>query len=271
MTHVQVIFQGIILWWMASSPAVVLIPDLTAISHNASISALQSAFAGGVCPPGFVLANSTCSFALNGAGNAGGVQIELATNGSPTTMPLTPQNICPVPSLSAGDLRLRPAYIPATGTGNAAWMTAVGGTAQPVIASCSDAPDCPRYVSWSVDAATGSSVVLVLKNLKSNVPFAAVLNDGARLTILNAPDATVSHERLMKRQSAAKQKESATTQPVPVALLVEDWCAYFSMVEQADGSPLPCPTGAPPIPVCPVRGSIPEQFQTIACSNSQYP
>jgi hypothetical protein len=278
MSEVSVVFQGMILWWAVSSPGVVLIPDLTATQsrHTASISAPASAFAGGVCPPGFVDAGGACAFLLDGAGKAGGVQIELLSN-MVAPAPRSSASLCAVPPLqhTANDpLVLLPAYTPPSGTGNAAWMSIVGGTGTTVMAPCANPPDCPRYGKWTVAGAENSDVVLVLKNLKTGPPLLVLLNAGAELTIANVPVPEVLHERAKR---SARSKETEEPRMTDSA---EDWCSYFSMValQSNPTQAAPCP-GKPPIPSCtaPVLKSLLHPrghgmgIQTIACSSSQYP
>ncbi|MCU1349442.1 MAG: hypothetical protein JWO56_2472 [Acidobacteria bacterium] len=280
MSEVSVLFQGMILWWTASSPAVVLVPDLTAtqIRHTASISGPVSAFAGGVCPAGFVDAGGACAFLLDDAGKAGGVQIELLSNMAAPTAFFS-NSMCAVPPLqhTANDsLVLRSEYIPPSGTGNTAWMSVLGGTGAAVMASCTNPPDCPRFGKWTVTAGPASNVVLVLKNLEAGPPRLALLNDGAELTIANVPVPAVLHERLEKRRAGSKEKE----EPPLMTDAAEDWCYYFSMValQSNPTQAASCP-GKPPIPACtaPVLTARTQArgqgmgIQTIACSSSQYP
>jgi hypothetical protein len=280
MNEVSVLFQGMILWWTASNPAVVLVPNLTAseVPHTASISAQRSAFAGGVCPEGFIDASGTCFFQLDHAGKAGGVQIELLSNmAAPAAF--TSDSICAVPPLQheANDpLVLRAQYIPPSGTGNTAWMSALGGTGAAVMASCDNPPDCPRYMKWTVTAGPASNVVLVLKNLEAGPPRLVLLNDGSELTIANNPVPAVLHERQEKPRAGSKKSDE---RPL-MTDSAEDWCSYFSMVARQSNTAeaTPCP-GKPPVPAC----SAPPQaartqprghgvgIQTIACSSSQYP
>jgi hypothetical protein len=280
MSEVSVLLQGMILWWTASNPAVVLVPDLTGAQapHTASISGPSSAFAGGVCPEGFVDAGGTCFFRLDHAGKAGGVQVELLSN-MPAPAAFTSDSMCAVPRLqhTANDpFVLRSEYIPPSGTGNTAWMSALGGTGAAVIASCDNPPDCPRYMKWTVTAGPASNVVLVLKNLEAGPPRLALLNDGAELTIANNPMPTVLPERREKPRAGSKKSDE---RPL-MTDAADDWCSYFSMVARQSNSAeaTPCP-GKPPVPAC----SAPSQalrtqahgdgmgIQTIACSSSQYP
>ncbi|HYI12423.1 MAG TPA: hypothetical protein VEK57_25440 [Thermoanaerobaculia bacterium] len=284
MSEVSVLFQGMILWWAASNPAVVLVPDLTAAQapHRATISAPASAFAGGACPARFDHTGNTCFFVLDHAGNAGGVQIELLSNTAAPT-PLTPDSMCAVPPLqhTANDpLVLRPAYTPPSGAGNTAWMSVLGGTGEAVMAECEHHRDCPRYGKWTVTAAGNSDVVLVLKNLKNGAPpLLALLNGGAELIVANVPVPTVLHQRLEKRRAGSKEKEEPLMTDA-----AEDWCSYFSMVALQSKSntveATPCP-GKPRIPECPEPELVQTArlqghghghgIQTIACSSSQYP
>lgn len=280
MSEVSVLFQGMILWWAASNPAVVLVPDMTAAEapHTARISAPSSAFHGGACPAGFNHTGTTCFFVLDHAGNAGGVQIELLSNAAAPT-PLDSASMCAMPPLqhTANDpLVLRPAYTPPSGTGNTAWMTVLGGTGTAVMAECEHPPDCPRYGKWTVTAAGNADVVLVLKNLQNGAPpLLALLNDDAELIIENVPVPVVLHERLEQRRAGSQEKE----QPL-MTDSAEDWCGYFSMVALRSNAAeaAPCP-GKPQIPSCtaPVlTGRLRPRghghgIETVACSSSQYP
>jgi hypothetical protein len=278
MSEVSVVFQGMILWWTVSNPGVVLIPDLTAAQsrHTASISGPVGAFAGGVCPAGFVDAGGACAFLLDGAGKPGGVQIELLSNmvASPAR---SAASMCAVPPLqhTANDpLVLLSAYTPPWGSGNAAWMSVVGGTGTTVMAPCANPPDCPRYGKWTVAGAENSDVVLVLKNLQAGPPLLVLLNDGAELTIANVPEPAVLHERAERRAGSKETEEPRMTNSA------EDGGSYFSMValQSNPTQAAPCP-GKPPIPTCtaPVlAGRLQPRghgmgIQTIACSSSQYP
>jgi hypothetical protein len=169
---------------------------------------------------------------------------------------------------------LRAAYTPPSGTGNAAWMSVLGGTGTTVMAPCANPPDCPRYGKWTVAGVENSDVVLVLKNLHAGPPLLVLLNDGAELTIANVPVPAVLHER-EKRRAGSKEKEDPR-----MTDSAEDWCSYFSMValQSNPTQAAPCP-GKPPIPSCtaPVLTALPHPrghgmgIQTIACSSSQYP
>jgi hypothetical protein len=282
MSEVSVVFQGMILWWTVSSPAVVLVPNLTAppSSHTASISAPVSAFAGGACPAGFIDAGGACAFVLDGAGKTGGVQIELLSN-TTATAAHSAASMCAVPPLqhAANDpFVLRPAFTPPSGSGNAAWMNVLGGTGTSVMANCANPPDCPRYGKWTVTAAAHSDVVLVLKNLQAGPPLLVLLNDGAELTIANIPVSPVPPVLQPQQQ---KQRAAASENEEPLLTdAAEDWCSYFSMValQSNPSAAAPCP-GKPPIPSCTptLLRAIPHVhghgmgIQTIACSSSQYP
>jgi hypothetical protein len=282
MSEVSVVFQGMILWWTVSNPAVVLVPDLTEahVKHTASISGPPSAFAGGTCPAGAIDVGGNCYFLLDGAGKAGGVQIELLSN-MPAPKSFSSDSMCAVPPLqhTANDpFVLRAEYTPPSGTGNTAWMTVLGGTSASVMAPCAGHLDCPRYGKWTVTAGPNSNVVLVLKNLQAGPPMMALLNDGAELTIANVPDAAMQQARRKKLRSGSKEKEEPLMTDA-----AEDWCSYFSMValQSNPAAAAPCP-GKPPIPTCtaPVQAlySSPLHLhgqgmgiQTIACSSSTYP
>jgi len=282
MSEVSVLFQGMILWWAASNPAVVLVPDLqeSQVPHTASISAPPSAFVGGACPDGFLDVGGNCYFRLDNAGKTGGVQIELLSN-TPAATAFAAGSMCAVPPLqhAADDpLVLRSKYTPPSGTGNTAWMSVLGGMGSAVMASCSNPPDCPRFGKWTVTAGPASNVVLVLKNLAAGPPRLTLLNDGAELTIANIPVPTALHAR------REKPRDGSTTEKDEHPLMTdsaEDWCEYFAMVSLRSNSAeaaTPCP-GKPPIPACsaPLQARRTQTrgdgmgIQTIACSSSQYP
>jgi hypothetical protein len=131
MSEVSVLFQGMVLWWAASTPAVVLVPDLTEadIPHRASIRAQKTAFVGDACPAGFEnINNDICYFSLKDAGKTGGVQIELLSNTpAPASAALFATSMCGVPALQheANETYvLLDDYKPQTGSKNLAWMSA---------------------------------------------------------------------------------------------------------------------------------------------------
>ena len=286
MNEVHVVFQGMVLWWMASHPGQVVIPDLTKfdVKHKASITAEVTAFRANECPPGFTRfpenGRTLCRFSLDGAGDTGGVQIELATNRPARRAP----DLCRLPTLrrkGVEDLVLAPEFTPPSGSGNSAWMTVTGGSAVAGVVECDIAPDCPRYTRWTVDAAEHSNVVLILKNLKSGADVVALLNPGATLAVANIPDHDVLNARMAERKKGG-QRETAMQSGS------EDWCVYFRMVRRKGrpGEPVPCP-GKPPIPSCttpevvldipthihrkaalfPPVGPF-DTIETVACSNS---
>lgn len=291
MNEVTVVFQGMILWWMASTPAQVLIPDLSKMPmpHTATISAPLSAFASGSCPTGFAWIGSRCMLFLNGSGKPGGVQIALATNTpvAPAPQPLA-ANMCLVPKLQtpAGEqLALAPEFTPPDGSGNAAWMTATGGTGVSFMTSCRTAPDCPRNMQWKVAAAKDSNVVLVLKNLAGSPDVAALLNPGAMVTIANTPEVPFLADRAAARDRAAALRDDENHPSMMTPASAADWCYYFTMVnaKRKPNIAAPCP-GKPAVPACASAGEAPAgaalshkhpmglmDFETIACSNSQYP
>lgn len=281
MNEIQVVFQGMVLWWMATTPAQVLVPDLSkmGIKHISVIRAAKADFASGSCPPGFVESSGTCTFQLTGAGKAGGVQIELATSAAAAKSLTTAADLCPVPKLQkppADELVLLPAYKPPHGSGNAAWMVATGGTGSAIEEPCTFTPDCPRYVRWTVPVASGNKVALVLKNLQSGTDLAAQLVPGAHIEVLNVPSAEILARRYEQRKKESRETASDLT--------AEDWCAYFQMValKTRPDQPAPCVVKKPPIPACPTQPAAARRtasvahnhrhtIETIACSSSQYP
>lgn len=259
MNDVTVIFSGICLWWL-TSPGYVLIPDLSSgpEPHTATIVAKKTAFAAGTCPEGFQEEKEHCFFTLNGAGEKGGVRIKLQTT---TPAPkFRRQAFCGIPPLKRErPLALRPEYIPPHGERNVAWMEAVGGVPWPKIQPCKNLLDkCPRFVEWTVPAKAPARATLVLDNLRSGSPIAAVLNGGASIRINHWP--THPHENPEERE--------------------HHWCAYYRMVRFAKGYGGPPACQPPESMLCttPVDESGSEtlagarrRYDTIACSNSQYP
>ncbi len=276
MNEINVVFHGLFLWWMASTPAYVLIPDATTAStpHFAQISAPVTAFAAGACPAGFTTTptpDRRCSLDLNDAGLAGGVRIQFATDTPSDAFP--PDAFCAVPPIQHdAPLELLPSFTPPSGSGNAAWMQAVGGVPTSHMVDCTNQPpgNCPRFVEWTVPASQGSNVVLVLGNLKpSGGIIAAVLNPGAEVSIDNGLLAVLHAPRLAKTK---KTRHGSTL----TNSSAEDWCFYFKMVTNLDETLPLCP-GLPPIPPVCTSGvskhkhGLGGDIQTIACSNSQYP
>lgn len=271
MNEVQVYFIGIVMWWLTAPGPFALIPDLSTneFAHDATITAKPEAFVGGRCPQGFTTdAEGNCTFALNGAGATGGVTISFVPKSS---RPVPASSFCMVPKLQRKTtLSLRAEYTPPLGANNAAWMVVEGGTAVSGMLECGTAVpgDCPRFVRWSVPASETEPVELVLANRADGAaPIHAHVKAGAQLSIHNSPRAQHAEHR------------AAVARPLTNSL---DWCAYFQMVKRP-GPPLPCP-GAPPIPLPCAPSAIdpshgdgthrrarPWLFQTIACSNSQYP
>lgn len=254
MNDVIVIFSGICLWWL-TTPGYVLIPDLASHNpaHHAWVEAPATAFDGNTCPDRFVETNGNCSFALNGAGAAGGVQIQLRT--ATPAGKFAAGAFCAIPPLERdGPLVLKPAYTPPLGDGNVAWMEAAGGIPASKIDDCpEERRPCRRFVEWTVPAKAPDKVVFVLGNLRSGAPISAVLNGGATIKINNSPPVKTQDDRF-------------------------HWCAYYEMVGLAN-------TSVPPqcrFPTLPDRCVVPPpnerarstrrlRYDTIACSNSQYP
>jgi hypothetical protein len=274
MNEVQVFFLGIAMWWLAAPGPYVIIPDLSShqYAHDATIRVKADAFVDGQCPRGFTSSAGTCAFAINGAGAQGGVTISFLAS---ATVPAPASSFCMLPKLQRNSkLMLRRDSTPPLGKNNAAWMMLEGGSAVAGMRTCKNGVpgNCPRFVRWSVPATSTEPVELVLGNLAGGAPpVRARVKAAAQISISNSPHLhPASH---------------AATQPRLTDTL--DWCAYFDMVERVGrgGTPTaqPCP-GPPAIPrLC--RPSAPEPredetvdptwrtafFQTIACSNSQYP
>ena len=265
MKEVQVFFVGMCMWWLTAPGPYVLIPELSTDqnAHFASIIAAPSAFVGNACPSGFTTdGGGNCTYSLNGKGALGGVRIALLTN---TPAGQFPEGaFCALPPLQRTTLyALKPGFTPPSGIGNAAWMSAVGGTPLSGVFACDSQPpdNCPRFERWTVPVTNGH-VVLALDNLRSGPPVLAQLAHGAQLVISNSPAQT--HRTHVKSTSGSP-------------LDAEDWCFYFRMIAIPGGPDPQCP-GAPPIPPpCPnvapppVIGPLTVRFQTVACSNSQYP
>ena len=275
MNEVQVFFVGMCMWWLTAPGPWVLLPELASDqnAHFATISAAPSAFVSGTCPQGFTTSgDGNCVFALNGKGGTGGVRIALLTNKPSSEFP--EQAFCAIPPLQRSTLYdLQPEFTPPNGPKNAAWMAAVGGSPRSGTFPCAATPtgNCPRFVRWSVPVAPPANVVLSLDNLRTGGPLLVPLANGAQVVISNSPPNEAIHHHT--KQHA---KQSASAAPTS-ALTAEDWCFYFRMVA-IPGGPLPDCPGNPPIPppcANPVSPPIlhPEEvlFQTIACSNSQYP
>jgi hypothetical protein len=269
MSEVQIFFVGMCMWWLTAPGPYVLIPELSTDpnAHYARITAAPSAFVGNACPSGFTTEDEgTCTYALNGKGAPGGVRIALLTN---TPAGQFPEGaFCALPPLQRTTLyALKPAFTPPSGIGNAAWMSAVGGTPLSGVFPCdATQPDnCPRFERWTVPVTNGN-VVLALDNLSSGAPVLAQLANGAQLVISNSPAGGSAEMHRAHRKLAA-------TSPLDA----DDWCFYFRMIAipggpepQCPGAPPippPCPEGAPP----PVVQPLGLRFQTVACSNSQYP
>lgn len=268
MSEVQVYFVGMVMWFLTGPGPFALMPELSTDpnAHLASIMAAPSAFVGGVCPPGFsTMTDGNCTYALNGKGAPGGVRISVLTNTPSAGFP--PDAFCAIPPLQRSALfELKPAFTPPHGVGNAAWMAAVGGTPSSGILPCQQTStgNCPRFVRWTVPVTQPARAVLSLDNLRSGAPLLVQLANDAVVVISNSPPDDAAHA------GHAKLTRETT-------LDTEDWCFYFRMIMLQGGIEPDCP-GAPPIPP-PCPNSVPPpgfyplkvRFQTIACSNSQYP
>ena len=272
MNEVQVFFVGMCMWWLTAPGPWVLIPDLAnePLQHVAAITAPPHAFLTGTCPPGFDDILGQCTYVLNGKGGAGGVRLSFLTNTPSGAFP--EQAFCAVPPVQRTTLyKLKPEYTPPAGVRNAAWMQAIGGTPRSGVFTCESRPadNCPRFVRWSVPFTPPGKVVLALDNLRGGAPILAQLAPGARVVISNSPPDEIP---------ARRHPHAKTQDATPGPLTAEDWCFYFRMVTIfPDGVDPICP-GAPPIPPpCPDMAPPPEnfpfgvRFQTVACSNSQYP
>jgi hypothetical protein len=279
MNEVQVYFVGMVMWFLAAPGPWALMPELSndPNAHFAAIEAAPSAFVGGACPGGFTVNDrGNCVYALNGKGATGGVRIALLTDkpagGFPTNA------FCALPPLQRTTLyALKPEFTPPLGPANAAWMAAVGGTPLSGEFPCASEPagNCPRFVRWTVPSTTTGNVVLSLDNLRTGTPLFARLTNGAQVVISNSPPDDVEAHAQHAKTRAKTPATAGTASPTP--LEAEDWCFYFRMVTIPGGPDPQCP-GPPRIPppcpeLAPPPFLHPEKvlFQTVACSNSQYP
>ena len=247
---VEVLFQGLVLWWMAAPGPYVVIPDFTAspIPHEAALGIRSSEYAGGNCPAGFTSEeDDLCTLSLIGAKKPGGVSMKFA---AASRLAVSRQAGCPIPKLQdAGTpLVLRPEFTPPAGGRNAGWVQFEGGTLTPR-SSCGNG-DCPRSVKWTSD---GQEVTLTLGNLSDrNEPLVIPLPADAVVQVVN------------NRSTGSHHRRSANDDI--------DWCLYFLMVTNAAAVDIPCP-GKPAIPQCETTPTTSSNghWETIACSNSQYP
>jgi len=275
MSTVTIVVKGLCLWLTASGGAQGIIPDFAAAvpSHIAIISVAKDQTVEGTCPPLFHEAGASCLFTINGMGLDGGVQIELSTD------PLVPGppdiSLCEIPHIQHQfPLTLRPGYAPPSGARIAAQLRVARGKLTGRTSGQEGCVDCARVADYSLTAP--SEISLRLSNLRFREPITVRLRDNAQIL--------VSNER-----------------PDPFTPIdeVADWCLYFTMFEEAG-----CP-GAPSPPECATDTATAQQsmtsrqttrqptrqgtrqstrsttqhthnqsqytFETIACSNSQYP
>lgn len=281
--NIQVIFQGLMLWWMLGPQPAMLIPnfanDLRA-PHSAAITALPAAFGGNGCPAPFTLQTQTgeCRFVLDGAGAPGGVRIAFDGGGGPT---FSLSQFCALPSIvNPQQLTLAPEFTPPTveeprsGSSLTAWMRMIGGTAGSFTMPCISgpaSPNCPRAVVWSVPPPTGGSVALRLDNLLDGRSIRLPLASGAIVTLVNEPPEDV----LAGRAKEMRKRKHAHAHALSPAVTA-DWCLYYTMF-RVDLPAVPCVSPQmPPRMSCgiappPSDVKRPVAIQTLACSNSQYP
>ena len=291
--NIHVLFHGLCLWWLATQPAMVLIPDFTgaSVAHEASLTAPATAFAAGTCPAPFTTDGATCVLMLNGAGGPGGVGIRIlgaiATNAT-----ITPTQLCALPKIQhVQPMVLAPEYTPPAGTGLSATVAVTSGVPESKTAVCMDPVpgNCPRYVDWAVPAAADGTGMLVLSNLAGGT-IQLPLAPGAVLSIANQPSAAVADLRRRERKARALRTAASPT-PLMDDSDAGDWCLYFQMLQiGSDASQPQCPglPAIPPMACGPVSGArrtvashhsrVPggpvheyDGVGTIACSNSQYP
>ena len=256
MNEVKIIFHGIVLWWLTAPGPYALIPDLTTdeMAHDAVIVGKPAAFGlpASKCPRPFDLRDGDCVFHLNGKGLPGGVRISFKGLETRTAVNPDAAGLCAVPRLQGtGPYELLADYTPPSGTRNAAWMSASGGTPIAGTLECSTGRNCPRIMEWTVPGSDSQPVELVLDNLTGKKKTMRVkLAKNARLAVRNSP---VEHAG------------------------ADDWCFYFRMVRRGN-DPVQC-QGPPTAPQCEglLVGKDSEHgcshcfFQTVACSNSTYP
>lgn len=274
MSTATIVVKGLCLWLTASGGAQGIIPDFAAAvpSHIAIISLARDQTVEGTCPPLFHEAGASCLFTVNGMGLDGGVQIELSTD------PLVPGppdiNLCEIPHIQHQlPLTLRPVYAPPSGARIAAQLRVARGKLTGRITAQEGCVDCARLAEYSLTAP--SEISLRLSNLRFREPITVRLRDNAQILVRNErPD------------------------PFTPVDEVADWCLYFTMFEEAGcpGAPLPpeCPTGTATAESTTSRQATRQTtrqatrqstrrttqhahadgqytFETIACSNSQYP
>lgn len=286
--NVQVVFQGLMLWWMLGAQPMMLIPNFardTTAPHHAAITAPPQAFGGNGCPAPFTLsAGGECRFALDGAGASGGVRITFTGGTSQFAAP----EFCALPSIvSPQQLALLPEFTPptaeapTTGASLTAWMPMIGGAAGSFTQECdpTDPADCPRAAVWSLAPPIAGMVSLQLDNLNGGGSVSLPLMPGAIVTIANQPDEALLASRA-KHAHHGKTKGKAARATTGSPSDTYDWCLYYQMFKVAGGA-VPCVAPQmPPRLSCGVgrpttmaahhhRGNY--WIGTIACSNSQYP
>lgn len=254
MSTVTVIIEGLCLWLTGGSGAVpVVVPDyLNAVPAHQAVLTVVKGF-GDECPSPFTRdANepAACVFPLNKVGYTGGVKIELVGDAPPSVK----SDLCLLPRIQhTVPLTLLRDYETDGGAKLAAQMLVSQGELTAFLqAGCENEPDkCPRSVRWNFTTTSGG-VTLRLRNLREGGTVSLPLLSNAVLTVSNR----------------------RTKRPAPAETDLADWCLYFGMFENVG-----CP-GVPPAPVCelpPGRAAAPHtrhftyRFETIACSNSQYP
>lgn len=243
MSSVTMVVEGLCLWLTGGSAGVrAIIPDF-AMAVPAHVATISVPPENGQCPAAFRLTDGVCEFPLNGMGNDGGVQITLESES--TVSSALHATLCQIPHIQHDvPLTLRSVYAPPNGSKIAAQMLVTTGRL--VGLATAECPNCPRSTQYTLSA--DPAVSLRLSNLRFREPVVVPLRGGAQVTISN------------KRAVAPVENDTA------------DWCLYFTMFEEVG-----CP-GTPPVPVCPptaTRPALPHvhpyRFETIACSNSQYP
>lgn len=290
--NVQVIFQGLMLWWMAGAQPALLIPNFAhepTAPHYAAITARKEAFVGMACPSPFTIdaASGGCRFVLDGAGATGGVRISFEGDGAAPKTAAT-QELCALPPIAGPqNLELLPDYTPSsnatpqTGSALTAWMPVAGGAAGSFTKTCindsTDPGDCPRGAVWSVAPPVAGTVVLHLDNLLAGKAATIRLRAGAVLTIVNEPALTQDASAAQRANHAPAQMAAHAMTGGP--LDASHWCLYYKMFKGPGGTGMQC--SGPAIPssrTCGVKSPIvlsatPETLMigTIACSNSQYP
>lgn len=264
MTEVHVLFHGLVLWLMATSPGYpVVVPDFSdaPTPHVASIAIDPSDVVGGTCPPLFTLADGLCRLGLTNISNAGGVGIEV-DSGLPSPS-IAQASMCEVPKLRGTLLVLKPEYTPPSGSGLAAHLTVTEGTVLGSTTSCTNAPDCPRFTRWKLTSGTSPTLRLSNLNVQGLSSMTISIKPTAVVYIQNHPSSQALPALRARTEMRAEQK-----------LTDLDWCLYYAMFV---GNP---PCQPPTVPECStatataakrkkVAGAV--MIDTIACSNSQYP